>query len=239
MCTLKRLLRRLHQRLNEERGALDVTSGAHRLLPKRLPRLLPRPGRVQMRAQDFQVMEEQLLVLFACCSRICSSHRRDRPVQGEQASWKQEPALAVRKQRRPCPHSLADPLHRAPPSPPGDLSGRGRPRMRLPSPPPVTTDGCDCLVLKLLLQPTPAELEARWGSRCDSGSDGESLLDDRWGKAVMTKFVLLVDQRATSRRRARTNKFACAGWEVHRLTRASLVVAREVKPGGKKVSFVH
>ena len=41
---------------------------------------------------------------------------------------------------------------------------RGRPRMRLPSPPP----------------PTPAELEARWGSRaCDSGSDGESLVDDR------------------------------------------------------------
>lgn len=38
--------------------------------------------------------------------------------------------------------------------------------MRLPSPPP----------------PTPAELEARWGSRasgCDSGSDGESLVDDR------------------------------------------------------------
>mmetsp|Transcript_22662 Transcript_22662/g.53577 ORF Transcript_22662/g.53577 Transcript_22662/m.53577 type:complete len:215 (+) Transcript_22662:478-1122(+) len=48
-------------------------------------------------------------------------------------------------------------------NPPCDPIGRGRPRMRLPSPPP----------------PTPAELEARWGSRCDSGSDGESLVDDR------------------------------------------------------------
>jgi hypothetical protein len=31
-------------------------------------------------------------------------------------------------------------------------------------------------------QPTPAELEARWGPAmrsCDSGSDGESLVDDR------------------------------------------------------------
>ena len=43
---------------------------------------------------------------------------------------------------------------------------RNRPRMRLPSPPP----------------PTPAELKARWWPAMrswDSGSDGESLLDDR------------------------------------------------------------
>lgn len=50
-------------------------------------------------------------------------------------------------------------------------SSRGHPRMRLPSPPP----------------PTPAELEAQWGSLpCDSGSDGESLVDDRRQRKVRT-----------------------------------------------------